>query len=427
MTKHVLRNWLLAAVASLLVASPSSAQTSCTISGPADVGVNESFTLCGPTSREYTYEWYGPGLGAQREARCVTARLADAGTYEFLLVLKLNDAEVRRCTKVVNSGGSTGGNGSCTITGPQTIRAGTSVRLCAPNDGIHSYRWMGPNGYTATSACITVDEAGTYYLTSRNPITRTTRQCTHYLALTGQPDGACDISGPTTILEGGSVQLCAPSRNGTSYWWTGPNGVTGSARCITADAPGNYTVRLRDRISGRTETCSQMLSLADGGDGDDQDPEEVIWDNCPRTLQFWRRAFGDVQSGRETDGLTRADLRAIAQRVDERSTYFNWNNDVDGLRQALNPVGLTRRKQVVRQFAAILANVAAGELNVGFQGRESIGLDPDTRVDYRSAATLRDLIVVTDRTLRANRGNYATLNAALTAINNGRGIGPVCE
>ncbi len=427
MKRHALRFWLLAAVASLLAASPSSAQPSCTIAGPADVGINESFTLCGPTSGDYMYEWYGPGLGTQSEARCVTARLANAGTYEFVLVLKLNYAEVGRCTKVVNAGGSTGGNGSCTISGPQSIPVGTSARLCAPNDGLHSYRWTGPNGYTATSACITVEEEGTYYLTSRNPITRSTRQCTHHLAVTGQSNGNCDITGPTTISEGASVQLCAPSRSGTSYLWTGPNGFTGSARCITADAPGNYTLRLRDQTSGRTETCSQILSLADDGTGDNQDPEEVVWDNCPRTLQFWRRAFGNGQPGGDMNGLTQADLRAIAQRVDERSTYFNWTNDLDGLRQALNPVGLTRRKQVVRQFAALMANVAAGELNVGFQGSESIGLDPDTRVDFRTAATLRDLIVVTDRTLKANRGNYARLNAALTAINNGRGIGPVCE
>jgi len=427
MTRHALRHWLLIAVAGLLTASPSFAEAPCTISGPADVGINESFTLCGPTSRDYMYAWYGPGLGSQREGRCVTARITEAGTYEFLLVLKINDAEVSRCKKVVNAGGSTGGNGACTISGPESIPAGSSARLCAPNDGLHTYRWTGPNGYSATSACITVEVEGTYYLTTRNRITQSTRQCTHHLAITGQSNGNCEITGPTTISEGTSVQLCAPSGRGISYRWTGPNGFTGSTRCITADEPGTYTLRLRDQASGRTETCSQLLTLADDDTGDDQDPEEIVWDNCPRTLQFWRRAIGSGQPGGDRSGLSQADLRAIAQRVDERSTYFNWSNDLDGLRQALNPVGLTRRKQVVRQFAALLANVAAGELNVGYQGRESIGLDPDTRIDLRMAATIRDLIVVTDRTLRANRGNYARLNAALTAINNGQGIGPVCE
>jgi hypothetical protein len=426
MKTDALKLWLLAALICLSAAAPSLAQT-CRITGPSDIGINQRFTLCGPTGSDYTYEWYGPGIESQSESRCVTARLANVGTYEFVLVLKLNDDEVGRCTKVVNAGGSTGGSSSCAITGPQSIRSGASARLCAPNDGLHSYRWTGPNGFTATSACITVQEEGTYYLTSRNPITGSTRQCTHHLAVTGQSTGSCDIVGPTTIAEGASVELCAPRRSNTSYRWTGPNGFTGSARCITADAAGTYSVRIRDLTSGRTESCSQVLSLADGGTGDDQDPDEVVWDNCPRNLQFWRRLFDSGQSGAETNGLTQSDLRAIARRVDERSTYFNWSNDLDGLRQALNPVGLTRRKQVARQFAALMANVAAGELNVGFQGRESIGLDPDTRVNYPGASTLRDLVAITDRMLRANRGNYAKLNATLTAINSGRGIGPVCE
>ena len=88
---------------------------------------------------------------------------------------------------------------------------------------------------------------------------------------------------------------------------------------------------------------------------------------------------------------------------------------------------MTRRKQVARQFAALLANVAAGELNLPAQGGERIGLDLETRLDFTGATTLRDLVALTDRTLRAPRGNYARLNAALTSINSGRGIGPVCE
>jgi len=190
---------------------------------------------------------------------------------------------------------------------------------------------------------------------------------------------------------------------------------------------GTYYVTIRNLSSGRSERCGHTVS-AENVPGDDQDPNEVIWDNCPKNLQFWRDMFGNRQSASGTSGLTQSDLQTIARRVDERSTFFNWSNDLTGMRQALGPGSpLTRRKQVARQYAALLANVVTGELNLGFQGGESIGLDLDTRVNYSGATTLRELIALTDRMLSANRGNYARLNSTLTAINRGQGIGPVCE
>ena len=428
MRKNTIQVLLCAALTYLAVAVPSNAQTACMITAPASAGTNQSFTLCGPSGSGYTYEWYGPGLGSASETRCVTARVPNAGTFEFLLVLKLNGAEVDRCSQVVNIGGTTGGAGSCAITGATSIEAGTSAQLCAPNDGLHSYRWTGPNGFTATSACITAEEEGTYYLASRNSFTGSTRQCTYHLTVTGQTNENCGITGPTTITEGTTVQLCAPSRSNTSYRWTGPQGFTSSSRCVTPDAAGTYFVTIRNLNSGRSERCSQTLAWSQYGTGDDQNPDEAIWDNCPRNLQFWRGAFGNRQSGSDANGLTQTDFQTIARRVDESSTYFNWSNDLQGMRLALNPgQSLTRRKQVARQYAALLANVVTGEQNLGLQGGESIGLDMNTSVNYAGATTVRDLIALTDRMLKANRGNYAKLNATLTAINRGQGIGSSCE
>ena len=421
MARNAIR-FLLCSALLCFAAAPSMAQT-CSITAPARVNPNETFTLCGPTGTGLTYEWHGPGVEVDNETRCVTARVPSSGTYEFLLVLRRNGAELDRCTKVINVGGSTGGARSCAISGPKSIDAGASARLCAPNDGLHTYRWTGPNGFTATGTCVTVRDEGTYYLTSRNTVTGSTRQCTHYLDVAGATSTSCDIDGPTTIREGGTARLCAPVRSDVTYRWTGPQDFTSSTRCITAGTAGTYSVRIRDVSSGASERCTHTLTLVSDGAGEDQDPDEVVWDNCPRTLQFWRGAFAG--SGSAADGLTQADLRTIARRVDERSAFFNWSNDLDGMRQALSPGGsLTRRKQVARQYAALLANVVAGELNLGVQGTESIGLDLDTRV---GGTTLRSLISETDNMLRANRGNYARLNSTLTSINRGRGIGPVCE
>jgi len=151
----------------------------------------------------------------------------------------------------------------------------------------------------------------------------------------------------------------------------------------------------------------------------------VINDNCPRPLSFWLDVFDDA---RGSGDLSAADLRAIARWVDDHSNYFNWGDDLQGMRQALMPGSpMTRSKQVARQYAAFLANVAAGELGVTPEGRNQIGLDLDTRIDFRGASTLRDLMRMTERTLSGRRGSYSQLNSKLTQVNRGQGIGPVCD
>ena len=423
-----LREWnFRTALAVLLSVLPSVAlaQAPCEIIAPSDVAYNERFTLCGPTGARYEYEWYGPGVEANNRTRCVTAKVTQTGTHEFLLIISRDDAELTRCRKLVNVGGATGGASSCAISGPNSIRFGESTRLCGPDDGLHTYKWEGPDGFTATSACITVREEGTYFLTSRNKVTGRTRQCTHRLSVVGTPDEACDITGPSVIPDGLTARLCAPSGSNTSYQWTGPRNFSSSSRCIEVSDPGVYSLRLRNSSSGQVERCSRTLMLSGDSGGGAEDPEGVIYDNCPRDFIFWRNAFASQGRG---GAFSQMELRDIARMIDERSAYFNWGNDVQGAREALGPSGpLTRRKQVARQFAALLANVAAGELGLTTENGDQVGLDPDARVTYPGVRSIRELIANTDRTLSGGRGSYARLNSTLNAINRGRGIESTCE
>jgi len=425
-----LRGWRrapAAALALLLVSASAAGAQTCTITGPNSAASGASFSLCGPAVSGFTYQWSGPGLSSNVTSRCVSASGLASGAYEFLLIRSRDGYEVDRCVHVVNVGGSTGGTTSCRISGPTSIASGASATLCPPNDGIHSYRWSGPDGFTSTSPCITVSDAGTYTLNSRNPFTGSSRVCTHRLDVVGAGGGSgevgsCLISGPDEVTDGGTVRLCAPSRSNTSYRWTGPGGFSATARCITVSATGNYTVDLRNLSTGRIDRCSHAVGLI--GEVPADDPDSPYWDNCPRDLAFWRQAFRD-NSG---SGLTASDLQLIAREVDRRSSYFNWANDVQGMRSALGPAApLTRRKQIARQYASLLANVSAGELGVGDTGYESISLDPETRISFSGASTVGELVALTDRWLRENRGDFNRLNATLNQLNRGRGIGPVCN
>ena len=427
-------NYLAAAMFFVAVPTWAIAQTPCRIDAPDDVEFNERFTLCGPDGSGYEYEWYGPGVDVDNHMKCVTAKVRVTGSQEYVLVISRNGRELTRCRKVVNVGGATGTAESCEITGPNTIRYGERVRLCSPDDGKHTYAWRGPGGFTSSAPCITVTEEGTYFLSSRNRITGTTRQCTHRLSLASGRDDNCDISGPNEIPERGSVQLCAPTGKDT-YRWEGPRDFSSVSRCITVRVPGTYTVYY-SRFGQDEDQCSRTLTMAGGaevpgdrgrgnrGRGPRGWPRDTGVDNCPRDVSFWADAFRYQGRG---GPFRQAQLVEIARMIDDRSRYFQWGNDVRGVRDALNPRGsLTRRKQAVREFATLLANLAARELELNERSGELIGIEWDTRVTLPGVDSIRGLVQRADRAFSGERGDYRPLYSAMRAINDGEGIGPTC-
>ena len=493
------------AAAGFMVTGGTPAHADCTISGPTTAGVNQSFSLCGPSVSNSTYEWFGPGMSSSQYGRCIEVSGLERGGYQFTLVRRVNGEEVERCTRVVNVGGSTGGVSSCAITGPETIDSGQRATLCAPQDGLHDYTWRGPNGYSATAACITVSEPGTYSLNSRNRVTGSSRTCTHRLIVTGYDGGTatgeCEISGPTTVGNGVSAALCAPSVANTTYRWTGPNGFVSTSRCINADDAGTYYLTMRNTSTGYQRQCtrtlswsggnttdcgitgpasvesgssatlcapsyantgyrwtgpngfvstSRCISASDGGtynlamtnrntgrvtrcdtqlaiDDNNGNPDNPVYGNCPRDIQFWRSIAAEAKQ-RNGSEMTFNEYLALARAVDAKSSYFNWSNDADGLYAALNPTSPnTRRKQVIRQYAALLANVASGDAGITTADGNSIGLDPDTQVAFGGARTVGELIALTDRLLAGNRGDFAKLNSTLNRLNRGLGIPTDCQ
>jgi hypothetical protein len=495
------------AAAGFLATSGTPAHADCTISGPTSASVNQSFTLCAPTTNSSTYEWIGPGLATSQVGRCVSVSGLDQGGYEFTLIRRVNGVEFERCTRVVNVGGSTGGTASCAISGPEVIDAGQTATLCAPQDGLHDYSWSGPNGFVSSAACISVNEPGTYTLNSRNRLTNSSRNCTHRLTVNGYDTGGnpgsaeCAISGPSVIENGASASLCAPSYANTSYRWSGTNGFVSTSRCINAGDAGDYSLTMRNLNTGSQQQCSRTLSSTWGGqtsqcgitgpstidagttatlcapsyvntsyrwsgpngfvsssrciragsDGTysltmrdlgtgrvtncstslaavDQNPDSPVNNaNCPRDFQYWRGVAATTRNRTNTD-LTWNEYVALARAVDAKSSYFNWSNDADGLAAALNPTSpSTRRKQVIRQYATLLANVASGDAGITASDGSTIALDPDTQVSFGGARTVGELIALTDRLLAGNRGDFAKLNSTLNRLNRGVGIPTYCE
>ncbi|HYM82107.1 MAG TPA: hypothetical protein VEY91_11955 [Candidatus Limnocylindria bacterium] len=390
----------------------------CQVSGPQAISAGQTVQLCGPQSSLHEYEWTGPA-GFTATTRCVT--VSRAGIYGLTIRNSLT-GYVRECSHRLEAAGAVGFE--CDITGPASAEAGAGVELCGPRNANFSYRWQGPGGFTAGSRCVVVTDEGDYSLTIRNVSGGATYQCSHRLDLTSAGGAAsCSITGPQWLTAGRRARLCGQSIANHSYRWTGPNGYQATTRCIDVDEGGAYDLTMRDLSQGTVRRCSFTLQTqADPGD-----PDAELSENCPKALGYWRGQCGsDATAG--TRELSTQDVRAIARCIDERSKYFNWSNDYDGLCQVLRPAApLTNRKQVARHFAALLANVCARDLDLVSPGTGDIGLDPTTRIAFRNIRTIEQLITLVDNLLLTRTGNYVRVAQTLNAVNQGRGIGPVCD
>jgi hypothetical protein len=392
------------------------------ISGPTSIAYGSSTDLCAPQSTRHSYSWTGPA-GFTGSTPCVT--VSRSGTYTLSIV---NDVTgyTRECSHTITVGGTE--SPVCTIDGPDVIARGGTAQLCAPVSSDALYRWSGPAGFSSSSHCVAVRTAGTYYLTLRSRSTGAEDQCSRTLDAVDATTEGCAISGPASLASGTPADLCSQSFGNSSYSWTGPGSFRSSVRCIRVTVPGVYRVAIRDLSTGSVRTCSFTLGDVNGVNDGADDADLVASDNCPRALAFWQQQCRRAADGRRlTSDFVADDLLSIARRVDELSAYFNWSDDVAGFCAALNPVRpLTNRKQAIRHYAALLANVAAGELGITARNGDAVSLDPETSGSFGTANTISELIVVAERRLSSGRGSFLTLSQQLNAINRGRGIGPVC-
>jgi len=417
------------------IGGSSGGTESCNITGPETIESGQRATLCAPQDGLHNYSWSGPN-GFVSNAGCVT--VSDPGTYTLNSRNRLTGSS-RNCSHVVTvSGYSNGGSGStgdCDILGSTMIANGGSVSLCGTSYANTAYRWVGPNNFVSSSRCINADYPGTYTLTMRNVSTGYQRTCSQELTSSydnGNSSGStnrCGITGPTTINVGTSASLCGPSYSNTGYRWTGPNGFVSTSRCINASNAGTYYLTMRNTNSGQTTRCDTYLAVADNGygNGNDNPDQPIEGANCPRDIQFWREVAAQSRA-RNGSELSRSEYQRLAQEIDARSSYFNWSNDAEGFYAALNPSApQTRRKQVIRQYAALLANVAAADQGITASDGNNIALLPDTQVNFGGARTVGELIALTDRLLAGNRGDFNKLNATLNRLNRGLGIPTYCQ
>ena len=309
----------------------------------------------------------------------------------------------------------------CAITGPAAV-CGGAVELCGP-DGDYEWAWTGPGGFTASTRCVNVSVPGDYALRVFDRLNGLwSAPCTHTLG-TGSPP-SCGISAPSSPCAGQPAQLCGPTGD-FDYRWTGPAGFAATTPCVSVSTAGSYSLVVTDRATGcASASCLHDLQFVPCG----SQP------SCPRRAHFWSRQCGGG-AGADFDA---GPLASVAKCVDSRSALFAWTDAARGFCGTLgHSTEMNARQRAKRHYAALLANLCAGELGLATRDGRSVSLDPGAQLEWGGGTvTVADWTAATDARLvrlegaslhrREVRAAYREIAETARRVNAGRGIGPVC-
>ena len=204
------------------------------------------------TELNTSFVWQGPGAFISLLAHPMVNA---AGNYMFTL----NDT-MTGCTQkstaivtvnLVPPNADASGGGILTCAQPTLGLIGSSATPGA------TYSWIGANGYVSMEQNPSISNVGTYTLTVRNPA----NGCTSSEAIIVTSNLTTPIASANvnailncTVL---IVQLSGMSNTpGVTFDWIGPNNFVSTTQNTLVNAPGLYTLRIKNPVNGCIGTAS---------------------------------------------------------------------------------------------------------------------------------------------------------------------------
>jgi uncharacterized repeat protein (TIGR01451 family) len=214
-----------------------------------------------------SYSWTGPNSNLQNPV-IQNATFAMNGTY----TLNVTDASgCGSCCAATNV--TVNARPTATASSNSPVCENGTIQLWGGPDGMTSYNWSGPGGWTSslqnpTRASATTAMTGTYTLTVTN-----SNNCTddESISVAVSANPTANAGADTAFCTGGSVQLSGSATDGTgpyTYNWTGPENHPNTQN-PTVSTPGTYTLTVTDG-SGCSDTDDVIVSqysspIADAG------------------------------------------------------------------------------------------------------------------------------------------------------------------
>jgi len=156
---------------------------------------------------------------------------------------------------------------AATASSNSPVCEGATIELYGGPNGMTSYNWTGPGGWTsgaqnATRPNATLAIAGNYTLTVTDSSNSTATNSTS-VTVNAKPTATASSNSP--VCEGATIELYGGPGGMASYNWTGPGGWTSSAQNATRSnatlaMAGNYTLTVTNG-SGCTATNSTSVTV----------------------------------------------------------------------------------------------------------------------------------------------------------------------
>ncbi|MCC7246311.1 MAG: hypothetical protein IT269_11575 [Saprospiraceae bacterium] len=191
-----------------------------------------------------------------------SATITQPGMYTLTTSIILGGVSCIEMDTIVITGNITppdvtiNGNGTITCQTPVITLAGSST---TPNA---IAIWAGPNGFTANTWTILVNQPGGYTLTVTDPANGCTASETVDIPADSSIPQVMASGSDITCVNTDPVLTASSDVPGVQFQWSGPNGFTSSSATTTATAgPGTYTVVVTDVITGCSAAASVVVEL----------------------------------------------------------------------------------------------------------------------------------------------------------------------
>ncbi|WP_460984246.1 SdrD B-like domain-containing protein, partial [Spirosoma fluminis] len=245
------------AVATTTVGQDNTGIQNITISntGPLNCTLTTVTVTASSSTPGVVYSWSGPN-GFTSAIPSFTTSVP--GLYSLTLTAPNGCSAVTSTTVIQDIAAPAGVVAS--NTGPLTCTLTTAtVSVTTTTPGV-TYNWVGPGGFTSTTASFTTTVAGLYTVTITGA-----NGCTATASTTVGQDIAASAgvvasnTGPLTCTLTTVTVSATSTTPGVVYSWSGPNGFASTAASFATSVPGTYSVIVTNPANGCTTTATTTV------------------------------------------------------------------------------------------------------------------------------------------------------------------------
>ena len=241
-----------------VVARPTATATA---GGPTTFCQGGNVTLNATPATGFTYQWQKNGVDIPA-ATTAGYQATASGNYRVWI----SNGTCADTSAVIPVTVNALPTANITVSGPTTVCEGNSVVLSANTGSGYTYIWKRNGTGVGSSPFYLASVSGSYTVTITSNDCATTSAPVAITIIPG-PTASITPSGPTSLCQGGNVQLCVtPISAGNTYSWQ-YNGnpiipAATNACYTTANQNGAYCVRVTNTSTGCTTTACQTVVVS---------------------------------------------------------------------------------------------------------------------------------------------------------------------